>query len=277
MNAVPRPGARIHSAAHRIAPAANALMLAACIAWTLCANAARTGIAELESLASSALPSDAAQAGTGRLLAVLFVVAVVGTFLLILIGLGIGRRQSRSIRAWLVLIFLIAGWIAAWLGRHDLYWYGHAIRVSTEVTAAADLAEALETNWPSRDGDYPQLSVVLGYPKLAPVTLILAGEPVRVGRLRIVAVEKSKDGRALRLQLANPNHDTWLVRSESGKDLAEFVNGFDSRYAAERTRRLSCNWYLIRYEAQHAQAENNPSSSKLGACLQTPLINGKVT
>ena len=247
MNDHRRPDFRLRSAVQRMAPIANGLLLLAFVAWMLCSNASRDGITELESLKSSAQTSES-ENGDGQLLAISAVGLVVGTFLTMLVGLWLGGRESRSIRAWLVFSFLVCGWLAAWLGRHDLYWYGHAIRVSGEVSAATQLANALDTNWPTGDGDYPELGVVLGYPKQNPVTLILAGEPVLVGKLRIVAVEKSKDGETLRFQLANPNQDTWLMRSKEGKNLAEFVNGFDSRYTAMRVRVLSRDWWLIRYD-----------------------------
>ena len=122
--------------------------------------------------------------------------------------------------------------------------------VPTGIAREADtLAHALDSDWPEGDGDYPELGVILGYPKDRPVTLMLAGEPISVGSLRVVAVEKSKDGQTLRLQLANPNNDTWLVRSQGGVELEEFVNGFDTHYQAERTKLLSSNWWLVRYKS----------------------------
>jgi len=209
-------------------------------------NGSRTAITDVEAFTTQVAKAESENI---RWLPLLGAGLVGATFLTMLIGLWRGRRQSCSLQAWLILIFLVCGWLAAWLGRQDLYWYGHALRVSSEVSAATQLAKALDENWPSGDGDYPELGVVLGYPKENPVSLILAGEPVPIGKLRIVAVEKSMDGKTLRLQLANPNHDTWLVRGEERTDMTEFVNGFDTRYSAKRSRRLSGEWFLVRYDS----------------------------
>lgn len=248
MNDHRRPAFRFGTACERTAPIANGVLLGAFVTWVLCSNVSRDEIAGLESLAFSTQAAAPVQSGGVRVLVIL-VGAVLITLLTMLWGLLLGRRESRSIRSWLVFSFLVCGWLAAWLGRHDLYWYGHSVRVFAEVSAASQLADALDSNWPAEDGDHPQLGVVLAYPKGRPVTLLLAGEPAAVGRLRIVAVEKSDDGEILRFQLASPNDDTWLVRSKEGKDVAQFVTGLDTHYSSTRVRRLSRDWWLIRYRA----------------------------
>ena len=240
------PRFRLRATVQRIAPFANGLLLLAFLGWVLFFNGSRTAITDVEAFTTQAAKAESENI---RWLPLLGAGLVGATFLTMLIGLWRGRRQSRSLRAWLILIFLVCGWLAAWLGRQDLYWYGHALRVSTEVSAATQLAKALDENWPSGDGDYPELGVVLGYPKENPVSLILAGEPIPIGKLRIVAVEKSRDGKTLRLQLANPNHDTWLVRGKETTDMTKFVNSFDTHYSAKRSRWLSGEWFLVRYDS----------------------------
>ncbi len=240
------PRFRLRAAVQRIAPFANGLLLLAFLGWVLFFDGSRTAITDVEGFATQVAKAENASI---RWLPFLGAGLVGATFLTMLIGLWRGRRESRSLRAWLILIFLVCGWLAAWLGRQDLYWYGHARRVSSEVSAATQLAKALDENWPSGDGDYPELGIVLGYPKENPVSLILAGEPVPIGKLRIVAVEKSRDGKILRLQLANPNHDTWLVRCKERTGRTEFVNSFDTHYSAKRSRQLSGEWFLIRYDS----------------------------
>lgn len=243
-----RTGRRVFAGLQRAAPLANGLLLLIFVIWVLCFDRSRTELLDPDLLRASNQP-EAADSGGPRSSTILVGGLVAVSFLVMLLGLWWGRPKSRSISAWFVFSFLICGWLAVWVGRNDLYWFGHAWRVSGEVSAATALADGLTANWPSVDGDHPELGFVLGYPKQAPVTLMLAGEPVAVGRLRIVAVDQSKDGRTLRFQLANPNHDTWLVRSSARDELAEFVNGFDSRFRALRIRPLSGEWYLVRYAA----------------------------
>lgn len=241
-----RPRFQLLANVQRIAPFANGLLLLVCLMSILFIDSSRSVIDDLESLNQAQRTST--DLPRSPWLSLLLVGLIVITFLAAFLGLWRGRPESRSLRAWLVFIFLVCGWLATWLGRQDLYWSGHAWRVSSEVSTARQLGKTLDEEWPSGDGDYPELGFVLGYPKENPVSLMLAGEPVPIGKLRIVAIEKSKDGQTLRFQLANPNHDTWLVRTNGESELAEFTNGFDSRYTASRTRQLSDDWFLIRYD-----------------------------
>ena len=235
----------------RCAPWTSGLLLASFVVWTLVATDSRevvhrlVGVGDATRIPSGPPSPNESWDGVSRMVAGLLGLAVVATGVM-LIGLFAGRRESRSLRAWLLFMFLLSGWIATFLGWNDLYWFGQSRRVSAEVAAANRVVTALVNDWPQGDGDNPELGFVLGYPKEEPTTLILAGEPVSVGRLRIAAVEKSADGRLIRFQLASPNNDTWLVYTPN-KLRGEFVNGFNTVYLAKRSKQLADDWHLVRY------------------------------
>ena len=203
---------RVFRTIQRVAPYVSATLLLAFFAWVFFVTSARETIERLLEFADSgrvsedATPTAAFGWESYALLATLGIAAV--SMLIILVGFVVGRRQSRSLQSWFIFFFLLCAWLASLLRWNDIYWYGQGRRVSKEVAAAEKVVDALSTDWPAADGDYPQLGFVLGYPKEKPTSLILAGEPVPVGELRIAAVEKSKDGQLMRFQLASPNSDT---------------------------------------------------------------------
>ncbi len=234
------------------APIINTLLLLVFVIWVLGARDSRDAIESLGELAQQRTGTDVVQAiqrlSPTAIVLTLAIGLAVFTASMIFIGLFFGRRASRSLKAWLLFSFLVCGWLAASLGWTNVYWYGQSLRISAEVAAAEEIATELLLDWPEGDGDVPTLGVVLGYPKEDTITLILAGKPVAVGNLRISAVERSDDRETLRFQLAGADRDAWLVRTPNAETPRDFINGFGTRYAAKKSRRLSQRWHLVRFE-----------------------------
>lgn len=239
----------VYPTAQRLAPLLSGLLLVGFVCWVVAAANARGTIESLEGVISSGLSegslrSAASLRPTAYAVLLAFGLACVAACVM-LVGLFVGRKKSRSLRSWLLFSVLVCGWLAAALAWKDIYWLGQRMRISAEVAAAEAIALSLDREWPEGDGDHPELGVILGYPKESPTTLLLAGEPVAVGRLRIVAIEKSENGNLLRFQLAAPDNDTWLVRSSRGQQPDPFVDGFHTKYTATRTWQLSNKWFIV--------------------------------
>ena len=126
-----RTGRRVFAGLQRAAPLANSLLLLIFVIWVLCFDRSRTELLDPDLLRASNQP-EAADSGGPRSSTILVGGLVAVSFLVMLLGLWWGRPKSRSISAWFVFSFLICGWLAVWVGRNDLYWFGHAWRVSGE-------------------------------------------------------------------------------------------------------------------------------------------------
>ena len=230
-------------------PWINSLSLATAVVWLLTADSSRIGVQGLLDLCAAHDTNSRVSSLRIPVVGSLGLSVIAGiSGIVLLSSLFVGPPARRTLRSWMLLSFLISGWLMLALNWTEVYWMGQGMRVSGAVSAAQAVTEQLTDNWPVDDGDHPVLRFVLAYPKRQPTTLILAGKPILLGRLRIGAIERSTDGRALRFQLTTPNDDTWLLYGAQSPSSLDFTSAaFHAQYTALRSRQLSKHWQLVRY------------------------------
>jgi hypothetical protein len=229
------------------------LLLATAFIWTFCDGRSRDALSFVQSAVSGApVDSSLGSSDVGwlrpRSLAVAGgITVVVGTTLLIAAGLLRGPRKFRGMSAWLSFLTLASGWLGYAVGWQDVYWRGQQWRLKPILADAESLARHLEANWPTEDGDLPQVGPYLAYPKGGPTTILpLHWITFPNTSLRFSAIERTADG-AIRFELAGSEAGAWLEWRADDRAPMPFKSGLDMHYNVGRQQRLVPRWFLVRY------------------------------
>jgi len=169
------------------------------------------------------------------------------TVLAMFIGLFIGPRRFRSVRAWLLFMLLVSGWLGTVIAGPEIYWLGQQRRMRRVLAPVETMAQQLNANWPVEDGDMPGIGPYLAYPKGRP-TLVLPLKWIAFPdtSLRFSAVERSTDG-VIRFELTGNEAGAWLEWRADDRPPKTFKNGLEMYYNVSRHQRLATHWYLVRY------------------------------
>ena len=185
------------------------------------------------------------------LLAAAAIVAV-GTGAALALGAVAGPASYRSLQAWLVGVGLLCLWLALAVGWREIAWTGRRARAAALVEHVQPIADRLQQEWPTIDGEFPETGPFMAYPAAAPATLILLAPPAIGGaRSTVQLVERTADG-ALHFQLGGAEFGVWLVRSATGSRPESFQGGLGQQYDLRRSRRLNHAWWAATYEARPA-------------------------
>jgi hypothetical protein len=189
-----------------------------------------------------------ANASTHRLLLLAGAAFVVITLLQMFIGLFFGGPRFRSMRMWMAFVAVAAGWLAFAVSWPDIYWLGQKHRLLPYLPAADSLSSKLKTNWPTQDGDSPELGPFLAYPQgAATIVLPLKSTTFPNSDLRFLAIANS--GGAMRFQLGGEECGAWLERRTNGTTPTPFKDGLETRYIVERSELIAPGWFLVHYDA----------------------------
>lgn len=180
-----------------------------------------------------------------------FAVSAVLLFLttstVIVCGMLVGGRRFRSVRAWLLLTALVAGWLGFVTTWPEVYWRGQQRRVAAQLAPVEELARFLSNHWPHEDGDLPPIGPFLAYPKDNPTTLMpLRFTAIPETNLNVSAIERTNDG-AIRFELVG-EAGSWLEWRPDDQSPRPFVSGLDTRYNPVRQSELAPGWFLVRYQ-----------------------------
>jgi hypothetical protein len=161
-------------------------------------------------------------------------------------GLIAGSGQHRNVRSWLVVMFLLAGWLTLLTTWPELVWRGQVWRVRGSIPEFEQLADELLAAWPDNDGDIPDLGPFMAYPIGKPRTLMFMATPQVPGaNIEIKVVERGEQD-SLHFQLAGNEEGVWLVR-ESGDEPQAFFSGLDGEYIPVQFRCVKPGWFVVRY------------------------------
>lgn len=187
--------------------------------------------------------------GSGPLLFGACFLGIINLILLIA-GLWIGTPTFRQLKSLAVLIALISFWLGFVLNCRNIAWQGRSWRLARYVAFFDRCAQPLETRWPARDGELPDIGPFMAYPVGRPRTLILLTPPqVFDGGPAVRAIERADSG-ALRFELSDREGD-WIERHVAGRPESHVGGLYEQRQLARATPLVS-GWYLVRYrEASH--------------------------
>lgn len=161
-------------------------------------------------------------------------------------GLVAGAGIHRGVRAWLVVMLLLAGWLTLVTTWPQLVWQGQVWRVAGAIPEFNQLSEKLLANWPDNDGDIDPLGPFMAYPIGKPRTLMLIKNPHVPGTdLTISLIERNTE-ETLLYQLAGNEEGLWVVKEQADEPQA-FFSGLDGEYMPVHFRRLKPGWFLVRY------------------------------
>lgn len=166
----------------------------------------------------------------------------------VIVGLFFGGVAHRSMRAWLLATALIAAWLALFVSWPELAWKGQTHRVSKTLPELTSTAETLTRNWPTVDGDLPELGPFLAYPSDHPLVLMPLIQVRRNGsELGFSTIERAASG-GLRFQLTGNETGSWLEWHPANDEPRDFVGGLLQQFSLDRFTKLGENWYLVRYK-----------------------------
>jgi hypothetical protein len=171
------------------------------------------------------------------------------TFLAMLVGLFVGERRFRTMRAWLLFVAVAGGWLGFIVAAPEVYWRGQQRRLRPMLGAVESMAQELQVHWPREDGDMPSIGPFLAYPQGKPTCLLplkLATFPNTA--LRFSAVERTPDG-AMRFELAGKELGAWLEWRADELEPTTFMGGLDTKYEKGRHIALEPRWFLVRYQS----------------------------
>lgn len=190
---------------------------------------------------------DAALAARLIYLASLLICAAI-TLSGVIVGLFFGGVAHRGMRAWLLATALIAAWLALFVSWPELAWQGQAHRVSKVLPELTSKVETLTRNWPTGDGDLPELGPFLAYPSEHPQVLMTLIPNWRNGsELGFSTIERTTSG-GLRFQLTGNETGSWLEWHPAPDEPRGFIGGLLQQFTLDRFTKLSENWYLVRYQ-----------------------------
>jgi hypothetical protein len=231
----------------------NAMLLIGMVAWMYFDGRSSNAIDVLQENVgrrTEALDSmtRSAQSTSNAVVVLVAASAVAGcTLLTMLVGLFVGPRRFRSIRAWLLFTMLVGGWLGTVIAGPEIYWLGQQRRMARVLAPVESVAQQLDANWPVEDGDMPGIGPYLAYPKGAP-TLVLPLKWISFPNtdLRFAAVERSNNG-VVRFELTGSESGAWLEWRADDRPPQPFKSGLEMRYNVSRQQRLAPHWYLVHY------------------------------
>jgi hypothetical protein len=164
----------------------------------------------------------------------------------IVAGLIAGSGQHRNVRSWLVVMFLLTGWLTLFTTWPELVWRGQVWRLRGSIAAFDNVAKELLAAWPDNDGEIPGLGPFMAYPLGKPRMLMFMTTPkVTVTNTEIKAIERG-DRDSIHFQLAGNEEGVWLVR-ELGDQPQSFASGLDGEYIPLQFRQVAPGWFVVRY------------------------------
>jgi hypothetical protein len=238
--------------------AANLALVAAAFVWVYGWGQSR-GILELvhrASVAGSLDPSfivrDPARLESGVTI-VEAIAAFVACSLAVMLGsLLLGPLRFRTTRMWLIFTGLACGWLGFVMTWPAVYWIGQQHRSSKLVSAAETTVTALQSHWPTMDGEISEVGPFLAYPASAPAALLpLSGATFPNTSVAFSAVERTGDD-AMRFELAGSEVGAWLEWRRDDSAPQPFIGGLQTQYDVERFSRIAPHWFLVRYRANLA-------------------------
>ena len=171
-------------------------------------------------------------------------------------GIGIfaalfaGSRTNRNLRSWLAVMFALAAWLTLFSVWPDYAGYARAWRIRSNLPAMEKLATTLLANWPTGDGQLPEIGPFTAYPIGKPSTLMLLTTPTVPGtNIQISEINRYADSE-LQLRLVGFGEGVWLayvpLQKQPSLNLS-CINGLGSELELERGRFLSLgsNWFLV--------------------------------
>lgn len=164
-------------------------------------------------------------------------------------GLAAGSPKQRRIGAWFAVVAMAAAWLTIGITWPDLAWSGQRWRLARQVNSLNAVAETLRTDWPTQDGELPDVGVFMTYPREAPSILLVIARPDFSRHVGFTAVERSEKG-ALRFEMAGGETGAWLEWHPDGSTPHSFVGGLATDYQLRRSEPVAPNWYVTRYRAQ---------------------------
>jgi hypothetical protein len=164
------------------------------------------------------------------------------------VGLFLGPAEHRRVRSWFVVTVILGLWLTLWLRWPDLAWRGQAFRLGGQIGEFQTLASSLNNDWPTTDGERPELGPFSAYPIDKPQVLVLLTQGEIPGAsARFSAVERS-DGGTLRFRLTGDELGAWLEWHPTHDEPAGFVGGLSAHREVARFESLGNDWYLVHYE-----------------------------
>ncbi|HEX4414634.1 MAG TPA: hypothetical protein VH107_13460 [Lacipirellulaceae bacterium] len=171
---------------------------------------------------------------------------------IMLASLLLGPRRYQTTRMWLIFTGLACGWLGLVMTWPAVYWFGQQHRASKLVSAAESTVTALQSHWPTMDGELPELGPFLAYPSSAPMALLpLSDASFANTRVPFSAVERTGDG-VMRFELRGSELGAWLEWRKDDSEPESFVGGLETHYDVDRAARLAPHWFLVRYRANLA-------------------------
>jgi hypothetical protein len=179
----------------------------------------------------------------GVLLGLFAMVSGIGVF----VCLFVGARAHRRVRSWLAFTVLVAAWLTLAVTWREMAWQGQMLRLQWRLSGLDSVASVLLAEWPSVDGERPEIGQFMAYPQGDPKMLLLLTTP-KIGHadVAISGIEKSSLG-GLRFQLAGSESGAWLEWHPRETKPESFRGGLQTRYQLERSAPLADGWFLVRY------------------------------
>jgi hypothetical protein len=232
----------------RVMWGANLLLLVGTLAWMLwdpsfplLARLLTDNFFRWTSLMSNP-PTLGRQLDCLMLLVVVSFLSSIGIFL----TLFAGSQRHRSLRTWFAFTFLVAAWLTLFVAWPEIAWQGQRLRVWTRLDGIQRVATELQNNWPTRDGEMPEVGAFMAYPQDNPRTLMILAESQPPTNPRFSAIERSDDG-TLRFELSGDETGSWLELHPSGSTPESFTGGLENSYSRAKSSPLGNGWYLVRY------------------------------
>lgn len=187
-------------------------------------------------------------AGQTRVIIVLSVVVLMIALLLVDLRTLLARSDRRmTLRRLLFTTALIAAWCGLVVSYERIAWEGKRIRTQPRLSALDRLAERLQRDWPTKDGEIEGLGPFTAYPFSRPsLLLLLTPYPLDGTSTVIVAIERSNEG-VLRFQLGGRDGGDWVEWHRAGRLPQSFSGGLSDHHGLKQYARLRDTWYLVRY------------------------------
>lgn len=155
------------------------------------------------------------------------------------------RRFTLRFGLWNCLVAAIA--CGLFVNRDDIQWLGYRWRAASHAGQLDALAERLDQDWPSADGEIDGLGPFTSYPFGRPrVLLLLNPYPVASTNTVVAAVERS-DNRSLLFQLGGSDAGVWLHWSRNGRVPRAYVSGLEENRLPRKYASLSSRWHVVAY------------------------------